>query len=84
MGTASCFAWSAYLVTMKVIYNERAAAKTLQLNNYRNENEIRIEGMKTNRFNDKVVKREEWTTSQTVTITYTDGSKETMSRKSFE
>lgn len=40
--------------------------------------------MKTNRFNDKVVKHEEWTTSQTVTITYTDGSKETMSRKSFE
>lgn len=40
--------------------------------------------MKTNRFNDKVVSKEEWTTSQTVTITYTDGSKETMSRKSFE
>lgn len=40
--------------------------------------------MKTNRFNDKVVKREEWITSQTVIITYMDGSKETMSRKSFE
>lgn len=39
--------------------------------------------MKTNRFNDKVVQREEWTTSQTVTITYTDGSKETMSWTSF-
>ena len=39
--------------------------------------------MKTNRFNDKVVKREEWTTSQTVTITYTDGKKETMSRATF-
>ena len=41
------------------------------------------QGMKTNRFNDKVVKREEWTTSQTVTITYTDGKKETMSRATF-
>lgn len=41
------------------------------------------QSMKTNRFNDKVVKREEWTTSQTVTITYTDGSKETMSRTTF-
>lgn len=62
---------------------KRAAAKTLQLNNYRNEYEIRIEGMKTNRYNNKVVHKEEWTTSQTVTITYTDGSKETMSRTSF-
>lgn len=39
--------------------------------------------MKTNIYNKKIVKREEWTTSQTVTITYTDGSKETMSRATF-
>ena len=39
--------------------------------------------MKTNRFNGKVVKREEWIKSDTVVITYTDGSKETMSRASF-
>lgn len=40
--------------------------------------------MKTNRYNKKVVQKEEWVTSQTVNITYSDGSKETMSRKSFE
>ena len=40
--------------------------------------------MKTNRYNDKVVQREEWIKSDTVVITYTDGKKETMSRKSFE
>ena len=39
--------------------------------------------MKTNRYNDKVVQEEEWIKSDTVVITYTDGSKETMSRKSF-
>jgi len=39
--------------------------------------------MKTNRYNDKVVQKEEWIKSDTVVITYTDGSKETMSRKSF-
>lgn len=39
--------------------------------------------MKTNRYNDKVVQREEWTKPDTVVITYTDGRKETMSRKSF-
>ena len=39
--------------------------------------------MKTNRYNDKVVQREEWVKSDTVVITYHDGSKETMSRKSF-
>lgn len=40
--------------------------------------------MKTNRYNDKVVQKEEWIKSDTVVITYTDGSKENMSRKSFE
>jgi hypothetical protein len=39
--------------------------------------------MKTNRYNDKVVQKEEWIKSDTVVIRYTDGSKETMSRKSF-
>ena len=39
--------------------------------------------MKTNRYNEKVVQREEWTKPDTVVITYTDGRKETMSRKSF-
>lgn len=81
---ASYFAWFAYPLTTTTTYSGTAAAKTLQLNNYRNQYQIRMEGMKTNRFNDKVVKREEWTTSKTVTITYTDGSKEVMSRKSFE
>jgi len=36
-----------------------------------------------NIINKKTVLHTEWKTSQTVTITYTDGSKETMSRKSF-
>lgn len=40
--------------------------------------------MKTNRYNDKVVQKEEWIKSDTVVITYTDGKKETMSRKSYE
>lgn len=40
--------------------------------------------MKTNRYNDKVVQKEEWIKSDTVVLTYHDGSKETMSRKSFE
>lgn len=40
--------------------------------------------MKTNRYNDKVVQKEEWIKSDTVVITYSDGKKETMSRKSFE
>lgn len=40
--------------------------------------------MKTNRYNDKVVQKEEWVKSDTVVITYSDGKKETMSRKSFE
>jgi len=40
--------------------------------------------MKTNRYNDKVVQKEEWIKSDTVIITYTDGKKETMSRKSYE
>ncbi|MGB6825934.1 hypothetical protein [Psychrobacter sp.] len=39
--------------------------------------------MKTNRYNDKVVQEEEWIKPDTVVITYTDGRKETMSRKSF-
>lgn len=40
--------------------------------------------MKTNIYNKKTVQKEEWIKSDTVVITYTDGSKETMSRKSFE
>lgn len=40
--------------------------------------------MKTNRYNDKVVQKEEWIKSDTMVITYSDGKKETMSRKSFE
>lgn len=40
--------------------------------------------MKTNQYNDKVVQKEEWIKSDTVVITYTDGKRETMSRKSFE
>lgn len=39
--------------------------------------------MKTNIYNKKTVQKEEWIKSDTVVITYTDGSKETMSRKSF-
>lgn len=39
--------------------------------------------MKTNRYNDKVVQKEEWVKSDTVVITYTCGSKETMSRATF-
>lgn len=39
--------------------------------------------MKTNRYNDKVVLSTEWIKGDTVVIRYTDGSKETMSRKSF-
>ena len=34
--------------------------------------------------NNKTVQRMEWVKTNTVVITYTDGSKETMSRKSFE
>ena len=40
--------------------------------------------MKTNIYNKKTVQKEEWIKSDTVVITYTCGSKETMSRKSFE
>ena len=40
--------------------------------------------MKTNIYNKKTVQKEEWIKSDTVVITYQDGSKETMSRKSFE
>ena len=39
--------------------------------------------MKTNRYNDKVVQKEEWVKSDTVVITYRDGKKETMSRATF-
>lgn len=34
--------------------------------------------------NNKTVQRMEWIKTNTVVITYSDGSKETMSRKSFE
>ena len=34
--------------------------------------------------NNKTVQRMEWVKTNTVVITYSDGSKETMSRKSFE
>ena len=34
--------------------------------------------------NNKTVQRMEWVKTNTVVITYADGSKETMSRKSFE
>lgn len=37
-----------------------------------------------NIYNKKTVQRMEWVKADTVVITYTDGSKETMSRKSFE
>ena len=37
-----------------------------------------------NIYNKKTVQRMEWVKSNTVVITYSDGSKETMSRKSFE
>lgn len=36
-----------------------------------------------NIINKKTVQHTEWIKSDTVRITYTDGSKETMSRKSF-
>ncbi len=36
-----------------------------------------------NIYNKKTVQGTEWIKSDTVVITYTDGSKETMSRKSF-
>jgi len=39
--------------------------------------------MKTNIYNKKAVQKEEWVKSDTVIITYSDGTKETMSRKSF-
>lgn len=39
--------------------------------------------MKTNIYNKKSVQKEEWVKSDTVIITYSDGTKETMSRKSF-
>ena len=39
--------------------------------------------MKTNIYNKKTVQKEEWIKSDTVVLTYSDGSKETMSRKSF-
>lgn len=34
--------------------------------------------------NNKTVQRMEWVKTNTVVITYSDGKKETMSRKSFE
>ena len=37
-----------------------------------------------NIYNKKTVQSTEWIKSDTVVITYTDGSKETMSRKLFE
>ena len=37
-----------------------------------------------NKINKKTVQSTEWVKSNTVRITYTDGSKENMSRKSFE
>lgn len=37
-----------------------------------------------NIYNKKTVQRMEWIKTNTVVITYSDGSKETMSRKSFE
>lgn len=37
-----------------------------------------------NIYNNKQVQRMEWIKTNTVVITYSDGSKETMSRKSFE
>lgn len=37
-----------------------------------------------NIINNKTVQRHEWIASNTVQIYYTDGSKEVMSRKSFE
>lgn len=37
-----------------------------------------------NIINKKTVQSTEWIKSNTVQITYTDGKKETMSRKSFE
>lgn len=40
--------------------------------------------MKQNIASKKTVQSEEWVKSHTVLITYTCGSKETMSRKSFE
>ena len=36
-----------------------------------------------NIYNKKTVQSTEWIKSETVVITYTDGSKENMSRKSF-
>lgn len=39
--------------------------------------------MKTNIYNKKTVQKEEWIKSDTVIITYSDGSKEIMSRKSY-
>ena len=39
--------------------------------------------MKTNIYNKKIVQRMEWTGANTVVITYTCGTKETMSRISF-
>lgn len=39
---------------------------------------------KKNIANNKTVQRMEWIKTNTVVITYSDGSKETMSRKSFE
>ena len=37
-----------------------------------------------NIINNKTVQRMEWVKTNTVVITYEDGSKETMSRKSFD
>ena len=37
-----------------------------------------------NIYNKKTVQSTEWIKSDTVRITYTDGKKETMSRKTFE
>lgn len=39
---------------------------------------------KKNIYNNKTVQRMEWIKTNTVVITYGDGSKETMSRKSFD
>lgn len=41
------------------------------------------ECVKTNVYNKKTVKKEEWIKSDTVVLTYHDGTKETMSRTSF-
>ena len=37
-----------------------------------------------NIYNKKTVQSTEWVKSQTVVVTYTDGTKETMSRKTYD